>query len=261
MQSPPHVSAPPPAVHLSIVIPCYNEAARIGRTLEAVNAFLRTQSQPAELVIVDDGSGDDTPQLVSRFAAQAQCPVRLLAQSVNRGKGHAVRTGVLAAQGEFILVTDADLPTPIEQVALLLGPLQQEKADAAIGSRNLPGSQVERPFVRTLLSRGFNLCVRLAGIRGLRDTQCPFKLFPRRVARAVFPWQRLEGWGFDVEIIRICQLRGFRVVEVPVSWVYATGSKLKLARDAWRMLRELMRVRLNEWRGLYREGCPPAVSL
>lgn len=251
-------SSTPRATYLSVVIPCYNEAGRISKTLDRVAAFLAAQPYSSELVIVDDGSTDGTPQLLAGLSQGAAVAVRLLAQPANRGKGHAVRTGVLAAQGQFILVTDADLPTPIEQVELLLAPVQRGEADLAVGSRNLPASQVERPLVRTLFSRGFNLCVRLAGIRGLRDTQCPFKLFPRQVAQAVFPFQRLAGWGFDVEIIRICQLRGYRIAEVPVAWVYASGSKLKLLRDARRMLRELVRVRLNEWRGLYAEGARPA---
>lgn len=261
MQSAPQPSPPPPsepaAIYLTIVIPCYNEADRIGNTLAQAAAFLAAQPYQSELVLVDDGSRDNTPQLISEFARQATANVRLLAQPQNRGKGHAVRTGVLAGQGEFVLVTDADLPTPLEQVERLLAPLQCGEAQVAVGSRNLGGSEVRRPGIRTLLSHGFNLCVRLAGIRGLRDTQCPFKLFPRDVARAVFPLQRLEGWGFDVEIIRLCQLRGYRIAEVPVDWTYASGSKMKLLRDARRMLRELGRVRLNEWRGLYREAARP----
>lgn len=236
---------------LSIVVPAYNEARRIAPTLDRVTSFLR--DRPHEVIVVDDGSRDDTRAIVGAVAARAPA-VRLLALPANAGKGAAVRAGVLASRGRAVLFSDADLSTPIEELARLEAALA-DGADVAIGSRAAPGDVERRqPWLRRIQGRAFHLIVRALGFRAVaavRDTQCGFKLFRGPVARTLFAELTLTGFAFDVELLELAFGR-FRVDEIAVAWTHADGSKVRPGVDAARMLRDLARIR---W-GWLRHGRP-----
>jgi dolichyl-phosphate beta-glucosyltransferase len=229
---------------ISIVIPAYNEARRIGATLERVAQYLDARRAPYEVLVVDDGSRDATRAVVAGIAG-AHPQVRLIALPRNAGKGAAVRTGVLASRGRAVLFSDADLSTPIEELPRLEAELAAG-ADIAIGSRAVPG-EVERhqPVLRRLQGRGFHLAVWALGFRvvsAVRDTQCGFKLFRGAVARVLFRELTLTGFAFDVELLELAHRR-FALREVPVAWAHADGSKVRPGIDAARMLRDLVRIR------------------
>ncbi|MCL4223312.1 MAG: glycosyltransferase family 2 protein [Myxococcales bacterium] len=238
---------------LSLVIPAYNEAARIGPTLARVTAFLDARAERYEVIVVDDGSRDATRDVVTAIARERP-RVRLLPLPANAGKGAAVRAGVLASRGRDVLFSDADLSTPIEELERLEAALRAG-ADVAIGSRAVPGDvHREQPLLRRLQGRGFHLVVRALGFRAvaaIRDTQCGFKLFRGPVARALFGELTLAGFAFDVELLELAHDR-FRIAEVPVAWTHADGSKVRPGVDALRMLRDLTRIR---W-GWLRRGRP-----
>jgi len=245
---------------LSIVIPAYNEERRLPESLEKVLAFLQTRDYPAEVIVVDDGSTDHTADIVESFMARSPC-VSLI-RNDHRGKGYAVRTGMLAAQGLYVLFSDADLATPIEEVDRLLAFLE-DGYDIAIGSREGLGAQrINEPWYRHLMGRVFNLLVRWVAVGGFQDTQCGFKCFRREVAQDLFQRVQLYGagagpvrggmvTGFDVEVLFLALKRGYRVKEVPVQWHYGTNTKVHPLRDSARMFMDVLRVRLNDWRGRY----------
>ncbi|WP_433515904.1 dolichyl-phosphate beta-glucosyltransferase [Nonomuraea sp. CA-143628] len=237
----PVVAAQPVAIDLSVVIPAYNEERRLGATLTAVLGYLRGTSLRWELIVVDDGSTDGTAALARRVARD-EPGVRVLRHPANRGKGCAVRHGVLASRGGQVLFTDADLATPIEELAGLRATLALG-ADAAIGSRACPGARVETPqhVVRRLLGTLGNRLIQASAVPGVADTQCGFKLFDGEKARLAFGRARVDGWGFDVEILRAFSRRGWVVREVPVRWAHQPGSKLR-PHHYLRMLIELCRV-------------------
>jgi dolichyl-phosphate beta-glucosyltransferase len=213
---------------LSIVIPAYNEETRLGPTLEAILAYLRAQSfEFGEVIVVDDGSADATAALVAAFAERDPA-IRLVRNPGNRGKGFSVRNGVLAAAGDWILSTDADLSTPIEELAKLVNAAWAEGAVIAIGSRALDRSLVgvRQSAVRELGGRVFNLCARLVTGIPFLDTQCGFKLFEASAAREIFQRQRLNGFSFDVEDLYLARRLGHHAVEVPVQWNNAAGTKV-----------------------------------
>ena len=241
--------APGGGPYLSVVIPAFNEEGRIGATLQAVGARLDRAPYEFEIVVVNDGSRDRTAE-----AARAARPdVRLLTNEINRGKGYTVRRGVAEARGQIILFSDADLSTPIEKIDNFL-PRLEAGADIVIGSRALPESRIERRqnIVREMAGRTFNRLLRFLVSVPFRDTQCGFKAFGRAAARQVFARQRIEGWGFDAELMVIARRLGLRVEEVPVRWVNSPDSRLRIWRDAPRMLLDLLRIRWNDLRGRYR---------
>lgn len=238
---------------LSIVIPAYNEEQRLPNSLARLEAFAARQAFTIEIVFSDDGSTDGTRALLQSFAAGhspatrsggAAVTVRVLGDSVNRGKGSAVRLGMLAASGEHVLFSDADLSTPLEETALLLEAVRQG-ADVAIGSRGLRSSRllVREPWYRELLGRSGNLVIQLVAVPGIKDTQCGFKLFTRRAAQAVFSQSVMDGISFDVEILYLARRMGLRIAEVPISWSYDRQTRIKLLRDSYRMLRDLVLLR------------------
>jgi dolichyl-phosphate beta-glucosyltransferase len=226
-----------------VVIPAYNEGRRLPPTLEKIQRYLA--GRPHEIVVVDDGSRDDT-------AAQAAAAgVTVLKSEGNRGKGHAVRRGMLKARGERRLMTDADLSTPIEELDRLMQKMD-EGYDVVIASRALPGSNVEvrQPWYRENSGRLFNFCVRVLALPGLQDTQCGFKLFSAEAAERAFGAARLDGFSFDVEALFIARRRGFRIAEVPVTWRNDEATRVDTFKGAVAFV-DLARIRWNDWRGRY----------
>ncbi len=235
----------------SIVIPAYNEGARLGVTLEKVVGYVSAQGWNAEVIVVNDGSRDNTAEIARGFAEKNPM-VRVVENPGNRGKGYSVRNGMLNARGEVVVFSDADLSSPIEEMPKLLQALAGG-ADIAIGSRWLRAElQTQRQSLhRQLFGRIFNLLQRM--ILGLRfkDTQCGFKAFTRRAAQTILPLQRIERWGFDPEILFLARKFGFRVEEVPVHWGHAGGTRINPLVDGARMFQELVRIRWNDWMGRY----------
>jgi glycosyltransferase involved in cell wall biosynthesis len=241
----------------SIVIPAFNESARIPATLESVVSCIRAQGWAAEVIVVNDGSRDATGAIVREFATNAP-EVRLIENPGNRGKGYSVRSGILQALGEVVMFTDSDLSAPIEEAERLFAAIEQG-ADIAIGSRWLEsGRQTHRqPLYRQFFGRCFNAVTR--GVMGLRfaDTQCGFKAFTREAAQTIFQLQTIERWGFDPEILFIALKRGYRVVEVPVSWAHDERSRMSYLRDGMKMLEEIATIRWNALLGRYGKQIEP----
>jgi glycosyltransferase involved in cell wall biosynthesis len=236
---------------ISIVIPAYNEENRLPSTLDAILAYVRGRGFDSEVLVVDDGSRDGTAACVRDYA-RTHPGVRLLQNPGNRGKGYAVRHGMLEAVKEWVLFTDADLSAPIEELDRLLAAATEQAADIAIGSRALDPSLIgiHQPAAREYAGRVFNLIMR--GITGLpfRDTQCGFKLYRRAAARAVFSRQRLDGFGFDVEDLYVASLLKLRTVETPVRWNNVEGTKVSLAEGLNSFL-DPLRVRWFHLTGKY----------
>ncbi len=235
----------------SIVIPAYNEGERLGPTLERVLAYVHERGWDAEVIVVNDGSRDNTAEIVRTFSAKDPL-VRLVENPGNRGKGYAVRNGMLSARGEIVVFSDADLSSPIEEMPKLLAALAAG-ADIAIGSRWLRAElQTQRQSLhRQLFGRVFNGLNRV--ILGLRfkDTQCGFKAFTRRAAQMILPLQRIERWGFDPEILFLARKFGLRVDEVPVRWGHVGGTRINPLLDGTRMFQEMVRVRWYDVTGKY----------
>jgi glycosyltransferase involved in cell wall biosynthesis len=237
--------------HVSVVIPVYNESARISRTLSEVLDYLRSRSQRWELIVVDDGSTDGTAELVRRLCGDRP-ETRVISYPSNRGKGYAVRQGMLAARGEYVLFTDADLSAPIAEAARLLEPLERGY-DVVIGSRALKREWIEvhqSPF-RETAGKLFNLFLRAATGLSFQDTQCGFKAFRRAAAQRIFPLQSIDGFGFDPEILYLARKLGHRTLEVPVHWAHSEGSKVSPLRDGMRMGWDLLKIRWNDLCGKY----------
>jgi glycosyltransferase involved in cell wall biosynthesis len=236
---------------LSIIIPAYNETARIGPALHQVLACIHEQKWPAEVIVVNDGSRDNTAEIVREIAAKDPL-VRLIENPVNRGKGYSVRNGMLQASGDIMMFTDADLSSPIEETERLLTAIHAG-ADIAIGSRWLDkGRQTKhQPWYRQMFGRCFNLVTRTVMGLPFADTQCGFKAFRREAAYTVFQLQRIERWGFDPELLFIALKRGYRVQEVPVTWGHDERSRLSYLKDGVKMLEELVYIRWNAFTGVY----------
>ena len=235
----------------SIIIPAYNEAARLGPTLQRVLQCIRAQRWNAEVIVVNDGSRDNTADLVRQYAS-ANPVLRLLENPGNRGKGYSVRNGMLHANGEILLFSDADLASPIEEAPKLFEAIESG-ADVAIGSRWLrPELQKQRQsLLRQLYGRIFNIALRLLLGLKFKDTQCGFKVFTRSSARAIFPLQQIERWGFDPELLYLARRKKLRVTEVPVEWSHQEGTRISPLRDGLRMFSEVLRIRWNALTGKY----------
>ncbi len=238
-----------PARSLSIVVPAFNEAARIGRTLDELRAHLSAAPFDWEVRVVDDGSVDDTRAIVS--AASAQDARIVLQPRPHRGKGAAVSAGMLASTADLRFLCDADLSMPFKELSRFLE-IVPEDCDIAIGSREGAGAQrVGEPGHRHVMGRAFNRLVRGALIPGIEDTQCGFKLFSAAAADAVFRQVTIDGWAFDIEALYIARRLGLRVRELPIEWHYREHSRLSPVRDAIRMTRDVIRIRINAARGIY----------
>ncbi len=229
---------------LSVVIPAYNEEARIGPTLDTVARWLDEANPDYEIIVVDDGSSDATTRIVAQ-AANGHDHIRLVSLGRNRGKGAAVRAGVLASSGAEVLFSDADLATPITELPKLRERLRAG-FDVAIGSRGIVGAdiQVRQHPIRELMGRTFNVIVRALVIGGIRDTQCGFKLFRGDVARTLFEESRIDGFAFDVELLLLARGR-YKVAEVPVVWRHIEQSKVSPGRDAARMFLDVIKLKVK----------------
>jgi dolichyl-phosphate beta-glucosyltransferase len=232
---------------LSIVIPAYNEQARLLPTLERITRYFGGRGLDYEVVVVDDGSRDQTLEIARQFAAQDR-RIKVLHNVRNRGKGGAVRRGVAAARGRLVLFTDSDLSTPIEEFEKLNARLEaDDRLGVVIASRAVPGAELvqHQPWYREVMGKTFNLLVRWLVLSGVRDTQCGFKLYRRDVARSAFRKMTILGFGFDVEVLYLARKGGARIEEVPVIWANALGSKVSPLRDSLRMFGDLLRIRLR----------------
>ncbi len=241
-----------PSPTYSIVLPAYNESERIAATIEKISAFATQRGWQAEIIVVNDGSSDDTAEVV-RHCAATRPGVRLLQNPGNRGKGYSVRHGMLQAQGEILLFSDADLSSPIAEAEKLFAAIAGG-ADIAIGSRWLKTElQLRRqPLFRRIYGRIFNLALRLVLGLQFKDTQCGFKAFNRRAAHALFPLQKIERWGFDPELLYLAERLHLRVEEVPVAWAHREGTRINPLRDGMHMFVEMLQIRWNGLRGEYR---------
>lgn len=237
------------APFLSVIIPAHNEESRLPRTLEQVFAFLSAQTYSSEVLVVENGSDDRTFDIAQEFSGQHK-NLRVIRET-NRGKGLAVRRGMLEARGQFRFMCDADLSMSIEQVNQFFPPILNN-IDIAIGSREAPGAvRYDEPSFRHIGGRVINTIIRLLILPGLQDTQCGFKCFSADAARQVFTKQTLAGWSFDIEILYIARRRKLRVREVPIHWRFDAHTKLSVVQDALRMLRDILLIRRNAKRGLY----------
>jgi len=233
------------SIHLSVVIPAYNEAGRLDSTLEQVIAYLNEQPYAAEVLVVDDGSSDGTAELAGELL-EGRAAHQVLVNEGNRGMGYSVRRGILQARGERRLFSDADLSTPIEHTGELLAALESG-ADIAIGSRVIEGSDIEvhQSFIRENAGKTFSVVQRALLGTGIKDTQCGFKMFTRGAAQAVFPHQTLDRWAFDAELLFVAQRLGLEIAEVPVRWIDSPETKVSMVSDGLKMVLDLAKIR---WR-------------
>ena len=231
---------------VSVIIPAYNEAERLPLTLRATADYFEARLEPFEMLVVDDGSTDGTTQVVADFARQRPAlSIQCLSYGGNRGKGYAVRYGMLRASGDLRLFCDADLATPAEEYEVVLAAMERAHTPIGIGSRPLRASSllVHQPWYREWLGRGFNKAVQLMAVPGIADTQCGFKVFTAESAADVFSRCRLDGFAFDSEALYIARRLGYGISEVPIRWSHKEGSKVSMVRDGLKMLRDLSLIR------------------
>ena len=235
---------------LSIIIPAFNEAERLPETLRKINAYLSGQDYPTEIIVVENGSIDGTYTIATDMKDEICCLTVL--HETHRGKGWAIRQGMLKARGDYRFICDADLSMPIEEIANFMPPVELG-TPIAIGSREALGAvRYDEPRYRHLIGRAFNWFVRILVLPGINDTQCGFKLFREDAANAIFPRLTIFGWTFDVEALFIARKFDFKIVEIPIHWHHHPHSTVKVLQDSFRMGVDLLKIRLNDLRGRYR---------
>ncbi len=239
---------------LSVIIPVYNEEKRVSKTLEAAFKYLKAKRIKAEILIVDDGSSDETLKVVGKFKSKNASGqvLKVLKQSTNRGKGAAVKAGTLAARGEIVLYMDADNATPLSEFEKFK-PAFKKGMDVIVGSRAVDRTQVKvrQPLYREVIGRIGNVIIQLLLIPGISDTQCGFKAFTKKAAKSIFPLQTIEGFGFDVELLFIAKIQGFSILETSVQWMDDPNTRVNALRDSIRTFTELFIIRWNDIKGLY----------
>lgn len=237
---------------LSIIVPAFNEENRLPDTLEKLLEYLRAQSYLSELLIIDNASQDRTFEIAQTCAEKCggDIPIRVYQEPL-RGKGAAVRTGMLRASGKYRFMCDADLSMPVSEINRFLPPALND-ADIAIASREAPGAvRYGEPAYRHLVGRVFNWLIRLLALPSLHDTQCGFKCFKAAAAQDLFSSLTITGWSFDVEVLYIARRRGYHIVELPIPWYYNPQSRISVARDSLQMALDILKIRYNGLRGRY----------
>lgn len=232
---------------LSVIIPAYNEESRLSSTLNTVDAYLSGLGKSYEIIVVNDGSSDNTQELLKEQLNKTTA-LRIISYENNCGKGYAVRQGVFASRGDYIMFSDADLSAPIDELPKLLSAIK-DGYDVAIGSRAVKGAviPVRQPLYRELGGKGLNLIIRTLAVPGIRDTQCGFKLFRGEVARKVFAMCFLNGWSFDVEVLYLSKRLGYTIAEIPVKWAHSEGSKLHPFTAGLKVVKDIIRLRLHHY--------------
>ncbi len=234
---------------LSIVIPAHNEEHRLPPSLKKIDTFLQQQAFEAEVIIVENGSTDQTVQVAEAFATDH--PYVKVIEAAVRGKGLAVKVGMQAAQGEFRFICDADLSMPIDEIVKFLPP-HTDNYDVIIATREGPGAKrIDEPEYRHLMGRILNWIIKITAVRGIEDTQCGFKMFSRAAAEDLFEVQQMVGIGFDIELIFIARRRGYKIKEVPITWYFDGDSRMRLVHDSLHILLEIYEIRRNWLRGVY----------
>lgn len=237
-------------MYLSIIIPAHNEERRLPKAFLEIDDFLKKQSYKAEVIVVENGSHDKTVEVAKKFARKFKY-IKLI-QVKTRGKGLAVKAGMLRAKGEYRFICDADLSMPIEELPKFLPPNTKDY-DVIIGTREGKDSKrIGEPLKRHLMGRVFNLIIKLTILPSFEDTQCGFKMFTSEAAETLFPLQRLSGIGFDIEILYLARKKGFRIKEVPITWYFDADSRMKLVSDSLKALLEIWQIRKTWWSGGYR---------
>lgn len=234
---------------LSIVIPAHNEESRLPRTLGQIFSFLEKQTYSSEVIVVENGSSDRTLEFAQEYALRHANLI--VHHEEQRGKGNAVRRGILEARGEYRFICDADLSMPIEELQKFI-PTALTDFDIAIGSREAPGAiRYNEPSYRHLGGRAINLLIQLLILPGLNDTQCGFKCFRAETTEFIFRQQTLTGWSFDIELLYLARRKKIKIKEIPIQWVFDPDSKVNAIRDALRMIGDIFRIHLNALRGKY----------
>lgn len=239
---------------LSIIIPAYNEEKRIGKTIEAIQNYINQENLDAEIIIVSDGSKDKTIKITEEYTKNDK-RIKLISYTKNQGKGFAIKTGVNASEGKYILFTDADNSTPIEELKKIMYRHETKKAEVVIGSRYLEKSSIHigQPRYRVLIGRLGNFLIQLLLLDGIKDTQCGFKFFEHAAAKEIFSRQKIQRFGFDMEALVIAKNLGYKIEEVPVNWFNSAESRVRPIKDSWITFRELIHIKLNLLAGRYYE--------
>lgn len=236
---------------LSIVIPAHNEETRLPRAFEKIHNFLKEQKYSYEVIVVENGSSDKTVEVAKKFSKSN--PYLKLVVVDTRGKGLAVKAGMLEAKGDYRFICDADLSMPIEEISKFL-PSEVGNCDVIIGSREgKKAKRIGEPFHRHLMGRALNTIIKLTALRGFEDTQCGFKMFTRKAAEDLFIVQKMAGIGFDIELIYIAKKRGYKICEVPITWYFDADSRMRLIQDSLKVLLEIWQIRMNWYKGIYQK--------
>jgi len=237
------------SIFYSIILPAHNEEKRLPAALDKLGAFLGSQNYTSEVVVVENGSSDRTLEVAQSY--QERMPNLRVIHELGRGKGLAVRRGMMEAKGQYRIFCDVDFSMPVEEINRFIPPALAS-VDVSIASREAPGAvRYNEPELRHFIGRGFNTLVRWIALPGLQDTQCGFKCFSAEVAEKVFPLQTIDGWTFDVEVLFAARRMGYKIVEVAVPWYYNADSKIRVLKDSYHMFADLINIRLNARRGLY----------
>jgi glycosyltransferase involved in cell wall biosynthesis len=239
---------------ISIIIPAYNESQRVGDSIHQISTFILKEKLDAELIVVDDGSSDNTFEIAQKSCDEfSLLQTKVIRYEKNKGKGFAVKTGLLEAQGEVAIFSDADLSTPIEEIYKLVKPIQKGKFDVTFGSRALDRSLIgtHQPWRREQSGKVFNFVVRTATGLPFWDTQCGFKAFNMQKFRPLLDLMKIDRFGFDVEFLYVANFKGLKLKEIPVRWNHCDGTKVNVFRDSQKMFREIMQIRRNAKNGVY----------
>ena len=238
-------------MEISVVIPAFNEEKKLELSLQKIIQYLEKNFENYEILVIDDGSKDNTPEIIQKYKEKK---VRMIQNPKNMGKGFSVKLGMINTKYDPLLFTDADLATPIEETEKFLAAIN-EGYNVIIASRNLENSkiEVEQPKYRQVLGKGFPFIVKTFLIADFKDTQCGFKMFTKEAAKKIFPRQTIQGWAFDVEIIFIAQELGYKIKELPVTWVDKGDSKLSPIKDSFKMFNEIIKIKYNSLKGEYKD--------